>query len=109
MTSTEMARGATAAGRILAYEDYQEQDFYTKEPKFFPSGDRVMGVRITLEQTPGDADSRVPFWVQGAKMLRAIAAAVKAQGAKDLELGAYLTVTRTEEGYLATYARPEAV
>jgi hypothetical protein len=40
-------------------------------------------------------------------MLRAIAAAVKAQGAMDLEIGAYLTVTRTEEAYQAAYTRAD--
>jgi hypothetical protein len=109
MITIEMARGTTAAGRIVAFAEYQVQDFYTKEPRFFPSGDPIMGVRIILEQTPGDADSRVALRAQGGRMLRAIATAVKAQGAKDLEHGAYLTVTRTEEAYEATYARPEVL
>jgi hypothetical protein len=115
MTSIEMTKGATVAGRIVAFEDYQEQDFYTKAPKVYEkSGDPVMGVRITLEQTPGDAESRIALWAHGKLMLTAIRQAVRAAGARDLELGADLAVTFTSyqgraKAYQAAYTRPEAV
>jgi hypothetical protein len=114
MTSIEMTKDATVAGRIVAFDDYQEQDFYTKAPKVYEkSGDPVMGVRITLEQTPGDAESRVILWAHGKLMLSEIAQAVRATGARDLEHGANLTVTCTgyqgrAKTYQAAYTRPEA-
>lgn len=107
------AVGDAVAGRIVQFEDYQELDFYTKEPKTYEkSGDPVMGVRITLEQTPGDAESRITLWAHGALQLKAIRTAVKGTGARDLELGADLAVTYTglqgrAKVYQAAYARPE--
>lgn len=115
MTSIEITEDATVAGRIVAFEDYQEQDFYTKEPKVYEkSGDPVMGVCITLESVPGDAESRVTLWAKGKLMLTAIRQAVKATGARDLEVGADLAVTCTgyqgrAKTYQAAYTRPEAV
>jgi hypothetical protein len=94
----------------MAFEDYVEQEFYTKQSKFHEKpSDPVRGVRITLEQSPGARDSRVDLWAADSEMIRSIATAVKAQSAKDLEVGAYLTVTRAEGAYQATYTRPEAV
>lgn len=108
------AVGDAVAGVIVAFEDYQELDFYTKEPKVYEkSGDPVMGVRITLEQTPGDGDSRITLWAKGKLQLTAIRQAVKAAGARDLEVGADLAVTFTgyqgrAKTFQAAYARPEA-
>jgi hypothetical protein len=115
MTAIEIAEDATVAGRVVAFQDYQEQNFYTNEPKVYEkSGDPVMGVCITLEQTPGDAESRVMLWAHGKLMLSAIAQAVKATGARDLEHGANLSVTCTghqgrAKTYQALYMRPEAI
>lgn len=106
--------GDSVGGRIVHYEEYQEQDFYTKEPKVWPkSGDPVMGVRITLETNPGDVASRVQLWASGRKMLQAIAKAVKDQGANDIAEGADLAVTFTgfdgrAKTYQAAYAAPES-
>lgn len=112
----------TVAGRIVAFEDYQEVEFSDDaakgikrgDPKFYPkSGDPVMGVRITLEKTPGDADSRVTLWAHGKLMLTAIREAVKGSGARDLELGADLAVAFTgysgrAKTYQAQYVRADA-
>jgi hypothetical protein len=113
------AIGDSVGGRIVDFEEYQEQDFYSKEPKFFdnpgPDGkpQPIMGIRITLEQNPGDTSSRVTLWAKGGKMLKAIAMVVKAAGATDLEVGADLAVTFTgydgrAKTFQAAYARPEA-
>ena len=104
----------TVSGRIVDFEDYQEQELTTKKPKFCknpgPDGkpQPVVGVFITLEVVSGDPTTRVPLWAAGAQMIRVIATAVESAGARDLERGAYLTVTRSGEAYQATYARPEA-
>lgn len=106
--------GDAVAGRIVSFEDYQEQDFYTKEPKVYEkSGDPVMGVRITLEQEPGNEESRITLWAHGKLQLQAIRNAVRATNARDLEVGADLAVTFTgyqgrAKAYQAAYARPEA-
>jgi hypothetical protein len=105
--------GDSVAGRIVATEDYQETVFGSKDLKFFPSGDPVMGVRITMELTPGDESSRVTLWAQGKRMLQAIAAAVKGAGAADIEIGADLALTFTgydgrAKVFQGAYARPEA-
>ena len=113
--------GDAVAGVIVATEDYQEKEFGDDpkkgvrkgDPKFFESGDPIMAVRITLETNPGDASSRVNLYAQGARMLKAIAKAVKATGAADLELGGELAVTHTgrdgnAKAYESAYARPDA-
>jgi hypothetical protein len=104
--------GDGVAGRVVATEDYQEKVFGSTDLKFFPSGDPVMGVRITLEMTPGDEATRVTIWAQGKRMLQAIAKAVKGAGAPDIELGSDLALTFTgydgrAKVYQAAYVRPE--
>jgi hypothetical protein len=114
--------GDSVGGRIVAFEEYQEKEFGDNpaagikkgDLKFYPkSGDPVMGVLVTLERNPGDVSSRVSLYAQGARMLKAIAAVVKAEGASDLEIGADLAVTFTgydgrAKVYQAAYGRPEA-
>lgn len=104
--------GDGVAGRIVAFEDYQAKVFGTNEPKVFPSGDPVMGVRITLETRPGDAESRTALWAEGKEILKAIRTAVRAMGAGDLEAGADLSVQFTgyqgrAKVFTAAYARAE--
>lgn len=106
------AVGDSVAGRIVSFEDYQEKVFGSEELKFWPSGDPVMGVRIGLEVSPGDPNSRITVWAQGKKLLAAIALAVKSTGAQDLEIGGDLAVTFTgydgrAKTYQAAYAKPE--
>jgi hypothetical protein len=96
----------SVVGRIVATEDYQEKAFGTKELKALPSGEPSMGVRITLETVLGDESSRVVLWAGDVSTLRAIAAAVMATGATDLEVGADLTLMYTDDGCTAVYARP---
>lgn len=104
--------GDSVAGRIVSFEDYQVKDFQTKEPKFFPSGDPIMGVKVHLELTPGDAASRVTLWAEKKNMLKAIKNAVVGAGAQDIEEGADLAVTFSgydgrAHAYQAAYALPE--
>lgn len=87
--------GDAVAGRIVGFEDYQVNDFSTKQPKFFPSGDPIMGTRVHLETTPGDEETRVTLWAEKANMIKAIAAAVRQAGKADIEEGADLAVTWT--------------
>lgn len=106
--------GDSVAGRIVSFADYQVKDFNTGDPKVFEkSGDPVMGCAIVLEKTPGDAASQVTLYAEKPRMLKAISAAVRAQGASDIEAGADLAVTWTgmdgrAKAFSAAYARPEA-
>lgn len=107
--------GDSVAGRIVSFEDYQVKDFSSGEPKFFPkSGDPIMGVRIVLEVTPGDASSQVTLYAEKVNMLKAIASAVRATGATDLEKDADLAVTFSgwdgrAKAFQAAYDRSDSI
>ena len=104
--------GDAVAGRIVAFEDYQEIDFDTKQPAFYAkSGDPIMGTKVHLETSPGDEGSRVTLWCKGKRMMGAVATALRKEGASDLEVGADLAVTHTgmdgrAKDYQAAYSRP---
>jgi hypothetical protein len=96
----------TYAGTIISTEDYQVKD--DGEPSFYASGKPVMGVRFTLASERG----LQILWAESPYRLAAIARAVKAAGAKDMELGGYLAVypvSESEGHYGAAYAPPGAV
>ena len=97
------------AGTILAFEDYQLKD--GDKPRLRPDGSPDMGCRITLARDDLAAPFLQTLWAQSRPMLKAIAKAVKATGAEDVETGAHLTVTVTgigpEDRYEAAYTRPE--
>ena len=115
------AVGDNVAGRIVAFEDYQEKEFEDDKKRgvskgdlaFYPSGDPIMGVMVHLETDPGDEASRVTLWVKGKLLSKAVAAAFRKAGATDLEIGADLAVTFTgydgrAKTYSSAYARPDA-
>lgn len=113
--------GDSVAGRIVGLEDYQEKEFADDskrgvrkgDPKVYEkSGDPVMGVRITLEMTPGDDTSRVTLWAQGARLMKAVAKAFRAEGRDDITTGDDLAVTFNgydgrAKTFVAAYARAD--
>ncbi len=104
--------GDSVAGCIVAFEDYQPNDFNTGQPKTFKDGTPWPGVRVHLEQEPGNEASRVTLYVEKINMLNAIGKAVADAGASDLEVGADLAVTFSgRDGqahtFSASYVRPE--
>jgi hypothetical protein len=103
---TFRAVGDSVAGRIVGHEDYQETDFDSKQPRFYPnSGDPVMGVRIYLETRPGDESSRVTLWCQGKLLMKAVATAFRGAGKNDIDDGDDLAVTFTGyDGRAKTYS-----
>jgi hypothetical protein len=93
----------TYAGTIISTEDYQVED--NGEPMFYASGKPVMGIRITLASESG----LQVLSAQTPHRLAAIARAVQAAGAKEVELGGYLAVypvSDSEGRYEAAYAVP---
>lgn len=102
------ALGDSVAGRIVGFDEYQTTDFQTKQPKFFPSGDPVMGVHIHLEQSPGDPSSRVTIFADKLAQLKAIKAAFTAAGRSGLTEGDDLALSHTHmdgraKGFKANY------
>lgn len=70
------------------------------EPKFFPSGDPIMGVHVVLQTDERDAsieddDGRRTFYCEGRYIKEAVRNAVRNAGASGLEVGGKLTVQFT--------------
>ena len=85
------------AGRIVAFNDYQLKE--GDEPRFYPSGNPVMGVRIALKLGTGE---QTVLYAEDPKVLHAIAKALRRTGARDIRRGGFLAV----EGATAVYERP---
>lgn len=106
--------GDAVVGRIIALEDYEVKEFGTENPKLNQKTQLPeLGVRISLEMTPGDPSTRVTLWAEKWRMIKAIAVAVKGAGAADLEIGADLAVSHNTmdgraKGFSASYGRPAA-
>lgn len=85
--------GDGIVGRIAELSEYQVRDYETREPKLHPkTGDPIMGLRITLQTDLSDWTSHKTLWVEKPLMIKAIAEAVQAAGADDLEEGGDLAV-----------------
>lgn len=94
--------GATIAGEITEIsEPMQARKYEDNSPDYWPSGDPVMQVKVTLqtdERDPQiqDDDGKRALWVrQSSQMLYAIQAGMKAAGQADLQVGGRLQVTYT--------------
>ncbi|WP_237222672.1 hypothetical protein [Rothia nasimurium] len=94
--------GATITGEITEIsEPMQARKYEDNSPDYWPSGDPVMQVKVTLqtdERDPQiqDDDGKRALWVrQSSQMLYAIQAGMKAAGQSDLQVGGRLQVTYT--------------
>lgn len=70
------------------------------KPKFFPSGDPIMGIVVevqTDERDPSDPDDdgKRTFYIEGKRLKEAVREAVRAAGGAGLEVGGTLDVTLT--------------
>jgi len=115
--------GATVTGRITAEPQVKQQtEFGSDTLKFFPNGDPMMQIVVSLQtadRDPADAedDGVRQLYVKG-QMLKAVREAVQQAGAKGLETGGTLTVSYSADGepskkgfnapklYTARYAKP---
>lgn len=117
--------GDTTTGRVSSEPKAQQQtDVNTGQPKFFANGDPMMQVVVQLATDQRDPDDPEDDGIRSlyikSNMLKAIREAVKATGAKGLEVGGTLTVTYTANGektnkafnppklYAASYTAPSA-
>lgn len=92
--------GDTVSGTISEISDpMQARKYDDGSPDFWPSGDPVMQVKVTLDTSQRDPqitddDGKRALWVkQSSQVLYAIQNALKAAGADDLKVGGFLTVT----------------
>jgi hypothetical protein len=97
--------GTTRVGAVIAIKARQERDYDPKNPgqgapKFFPSGDPIMGVLADLKTDERDPaidgdDGKRTFYIEGRYLKEAVREAVLAAGAKGLEPGGRISVTFT--------------
>lgn len=98
--------GTTRVGTIAAPPVARQEREYDKnnpgggDPKFYPSGDPIMGVVVevqTTERDPSveDDDGKRTFYVEGRYIKEAVRDAVRKAGAPGLEVGGQLSVTFT--------------
>jgi hypothetical protein len=89
--------GHTVAGTIVRPPQVRQQtDFDTGKPKFFDNGDPMMQIVVQVQtdlRDPGDSsdDGVRAFYLRG-QMQAAVREAVRAVGAKGLEVGGFLAV-----------------
>ncbi|MET8297428.1 hypothetical protein ABZW02_25720 [Streptomyces sp. NPDC005180] len=95
--------GTTVSGRITERPTVQQQrDMKTGENKFWPDGNPMMQLVVTVqtdERDPStftDDDGRRRLFVKN-QMKSAVADAVRATGARGLEVGGVLSITFTHE------------
>jgi len=95
--------GTTIGGRITEPPKVEQQrDIKTGEQKFWSNGDPMMQMVVTIQtdqRDPGleDDDGRRRIFVKG-QMKNAVADAVRAAGARGLEVGGTLHVRYTHDG-----------
>lgn len=96
--------GTTHTGTISAPpQAKQEREYDRDNPgggdlKFFPSGDPIMGVVVevqTEERADFEDDGKRTFYIEGRYLKEAVRNAVRAAGARGLEVGGQVTVTFT--------------
>ncbi|WP_130012162.1 hypothetical protein [Serinicoccus sediminis] len=69
-------------------------------PKFFPSGDPIMGILVEVQTDERDPsrdgdDGRRTFYIEGKRLKDAVKAGIRAAGGSGLEVGGVLDVTLT--------------
>jgi hypothetical protein len=95
--------GATISGRITTEPTVEQQrDYTTGEPKFWDDGKPQMQMVVTLATTDRDPavqddDGTRRLYVKG-QLKNAVAQAVRAAGARGLEVGGVLTVKYIRDG-----------
>lgn len=95
--------GTSHSGRITEQPTVEQQrDFTTGNPKFWDDGNPMMQLVVTIQTDERDPsidndNGRRRLFVKG-QLKTAIQEAVRAAGARGLEVGGHLTVTYTHNG-----------
>jgi hypothetical protein len=98
--------GVTIGGRIVSTpKSYHVRAYDRDNPgngplQFYPSGDPIMGVRVDVQTNDRDPldptdDGVRRLYLDRKRQLSAVREAVRAAGADGLQVGGYLTLTRT--------------
>lgn len=116
--------GASVTGTITQRPDVQQRtDFDSGQPLFWPDGKPMLQLKVVLatsqrDPSEPDDDGLRAIYIKG-NMQKAVQQAVRAAGAKGLEVGGTLTVTYSGNGeqkkrgmsapklYTATYVKPD--
>lgn len=93
--------GTVAKGTVLSFEAQQQTDFATGEPKTWKDGKPMMQVVVTMQTDDRDPeidddDGQRRLFVRG-QMTKAVGDAIRAAGAKGLEVGGVLAVQYVED------------
>lgn len=80
--------------------DYDSNNPGGGKPKFFPSGDPIMGIVVDVQTTERDASSSEDsglrtFYIEGRYIKDAVRTAIRSAGAAGLEVGGVIDVTFT--------------
>jgi hypothetical protein len=109
--------GTPRGGRVLSKVVSQVSDYTTKAPSFFPSGDPIMQVEVTLqtnERTDANDDGKRRMFVKSG-LRKAAAQAFRSVGAADLEIDGWFYAACTSKTggkngkaneFQAIYAKP---
>lgn len=117
--------GASITGTIADLAVRQQTDVRDRTPLTWPNGDPKMQLVVTLntslrDPSIEDDDGQRRVYIKGKRLTDATRDAVKAVGAKGLEIGGTLTVTYIKDGapagvgisppkeYKVVYERPNA-
>jgi hypothetical protein len=118
--------GKSVAGTIIDFADVQERMFNSTTPKWWGEDGKPVGmeapeanalglkpvyqVRVTLEQEPGNTESRVSLYISGKRQMDAVREAYAPYGLSDLRAGDQLRVTFTgKDGNANTWSASYAV
>lgn len=121
----EKQYGTTVSGPIIRQPEVRQQtDFDDGTPKTFPNGDPMLQIVVHVQTELRDAsdanDDGVRAFYLKAQMMQAVRDAVKAAGAKGLEVGGHLSIQyvrdepnsrgrgKEKKIYTATYRAPQA-
>lgn len=86
--------------RAVQEREYNPNSLGGGSPKFFPSGDPIMGVHVTMQTSERNAadpedDGRRTFYIEGRYIKEAVRDAIRKVGAAGLEVGGQISVTFT--------------
>lgn len=101
-------QGVEVGGSIVTKPQVrQETEFGTQKPKFFPSGDPILGLLVDVQTNQRDAsvdddDGVRRFYIEGKRLKDAVREAVRASGAPGLEVGGQLWVAFIGHGQPAS-------